>query len=669
MSQRCTRTLRNLSSAIAATACAIICTVVAPAAASAGTTSTFRVSADAHVESDQPATNFGAATRMLTDADPQSYVLVRFAVSGISGTVTSAHLRLFANNPSGDGPSVYRSSGAWTESGVTWSNRPSPTGAALGKLGAVPQDAWVDLDVTAAVTAAGTFDFLLASSSTDGSTYHSREGTYPPELVVTTEASAPAPAPAPPPPSSGATVDVTLSPASGVSGAQRVNFAVPLARGQLLDGDLVRVLSGGVELPAARRELAYHPDGSVRSVQLQVQLPLVTAGQVLQVRLNEAPTTAPLALAAVSTTLTAADGSLGPRVWALLPAAWLSASGVVGPQVADAQTTGSIKTGLGRICDYANHTIATFLPAIDTKDSWLYDRGTAMYRGYARRSDLLTLESAYRETALYRSRITGTGTATRIGVPDASDDLKYHYNQNLAIHYLLTGDDRFRDSAEDVATRVKALWSSPGYAGGSDFWTERHAGFGLLAYVWANIVTDDHGTEYQDLADAAVDAYLAMQSQYPAGWTDTSARCFAHTAAAHGETYGTWGCSPWMSAIVADALDAYATERGGTRATSARASIVKLGRMLATQRDSHGKPFYWLGIGTAADVVDPDNEHWGESAYVVAMAWHWSGRTDTALRAAADSLVTGLATYGESPYLRSFNWQCRSAVGASFYLQ
>src|SRR5690606_27127581 len=138
------------------------------------------------------------------------------------------------------------------------------------------------------------------------------------------------------------------------------------------------VLTGGAELPAARRELAYHGDGSVRSVQIQVQTGVI-ANQVLQVRLGELPTTSPLALAAVSTTLVAADGTRGPRVWARLPAAWLSASGVTGPQVPEAQTTGTLATGLGRVCDYANHTINQFLPAAGSKDSWLYDRGTAMY--------------------------------------------------------------------------------------------------------------------------------------------------------------------------------------------------------------------------------------------------------------------------------------------------
>ncbi len=321
-------------------------------------------------------------------------------------------------------------------------------------------------------------------------------------------------------------------PASGVSGTQRVNFAVPLARGKLLDGDLVRVSPAAPRSRPRAASSRTTPDGSVRSVQIQVQIPVVT-GQVLQVRLGETPTTSPLTLAAVSTTLTAADGSLGPHVWALLPAAWLAQSGVAGPQVPEALTTGSLETGLGRSCDYTSHGITTFLPVTGTKDSWLFDRGTSFYRGYARRGDFFTLETAYRETALYRNGITGTGTSTRIGVPGSSDDLKYHYNQNLAIHYLLTGDDRFRESAEGVAARVAALWPSPGYAGGGDFWTERHAGFGLLAYVWADMVTDDHGTEFRGPRRRRRHRVpLDAGACYPASWPDANARCFAHTAAA-----------------------------------------------------------------------------------------------------------------------------------------
>ncbi|HEU0030104.1 MAG TPA: DNRLRE domain-containing protein [Kofleriaceae bacterium] len=642
-----------------ATALGTVLILVGTASGSEASSATFTPTQDAQVRSDYPSTNYGSSTRLAVDGSPQVMTAMRFAVANLSGTITSAKLRVFVHDPSTNAPSVYRATGSWTESTVTWNTKPAISGGMLDDLDAVASGTWVEYDVTGGVTGNGTYDFALSGSYGDGVTYGSRESAERPQLVIDTSTSS----------TSATTVDVTLQPQSGISGTQRVNFAVPLPRAMLWDPDLVRVLASGVELPAARRELALYPDGSLRSVQLQVST-TVASGKVLQVRINEAPTTAPLSLVAVSTTLDPSDGTMGPRVWARLPASWLAASGVVGPIVTEAAVSGTALDAWDTVCDYQNHTVDQFLSLQTSKDVWLYDRGTTMYRGYARRGDQVTLESAYRETAIYRARLSGTDASTTIGVPSSSSDLKYHYTQNMAIHYLLTGDDRFREGAEDVAAKIATLWTSPGYAGGSDFWTERHAGFALLGYVWARIVTDDQAAVLDDLADDAVDAYLAMQATYPTTWTDASHRCFAHTAAAHGENYGTWGCSPWMSAILADGLDQYATERGGTRATQARAAIVKLGAILARDgRDSSGKPYYWMGIGSASDEIDPYDEHWGEPAYVVAMAWHHGGRTDASLKTAAMAMLAGLKSYGESPHMRSFNWQCRSAVAAPYFLK
>lgn len=467
----------------------------------------------------------------------------------------------------------------------------------------------------------------------------------------------------PPPAVSWKSVTVKLAPRAGISGVQRVNFAVPLARGKLKDPDRVRVLVAGAEISAGRRALARYHDGSVRSVQLQVE----TAAASLEVRLDEPPAAPPLALVDVALTLEPSDGTQGPNVWALLPANWLAGSGVAGPQITLDETK---IDAFGNVCDYDNHTIAQFLSERSNKGVWLYDRGTAMYRGHVRRGDQLTLESAYRETAIYRAGMSGTGEATRISVPDAALDLKYHYAQNLAIHYLMTGDDRFREAAEDIATRVSKLWDAFAYAGGDRFWTERHAGFALLAYVWARTVTDDQAAVLDQRAKSYVDAYLAMQATQPASWTDPDARCFAHTAAAHGEDYGTWGCSPWMSAILAEGLDAYATEVRGAGAKAAREAIVKLGKILARDGlDRTGKPYYWMGLGDIADEEDPDDEHWGEVAYVIAMAWHHGGRADASLKKTAIELLVRLHADGVSPHTRSFNWQCRAAVAAPYYLR
>jgi len=465
----------------------------------------------------------------------------------------------------------------------------------------------------------------------------------------------------------GTNVVVHLVPRAGVSGMTRVNFAVPLAPGQLSDPASVRVLVGGAETPSARRALARHLDGSVRSVQVQIDVAIAGESDAT-VEIGQAGTAGDLPMMPVADTLNPADGTAGPRVWALLPARWLSGSGVAGPQVPEADVAGTPLDAWRTLCDYAEYDVTNFIGQMADTAVWLFDRGTTAYRGYARRGDLLTLETAYRETAIYRAGITGTGTATRI--PIAPDDAKYHYTQNMAIHYLLSGDDRFREAAEAVGRRTAAVWPSPGYAGGEDFWTERSAGFGLLAFVWAMIVSDDAAAEFRGLADAAVTAHLEDQEMYPVGYADTQARCFAHSAEAHSEGFGYWGCSPWMSAILADGLDAYATERGGAQAAAARASLVKLARAIARDGlDPSGKPYYWMGVGNGMGEVDDYDEHWGEPAYVVALGWHHAGRNDSALETVARGLVAGLAENGGAPHMRSFNWQCRSAVATPFYLQ
>jgi len=470
-------------------------------------------------------------------------------------------------------------------------------------------------------------------------------------------------------PGSGATsLTVRLVPQAGVSGTEHVNFAVPFSPGALMDAAAIRVLSSGTELGARTRVLARHADGSVRSLELQLEL-AVTGETDLEVHVGEPSSAAAPSPVSVESTLVAADGTQGPRVWALLPAEWIAESGIAGPLLTEDAVRGTPLSAWSKVCDYATYDVDAFRANMTDATVWLYDRGTAFYRGYGQRGDLTTLETAYRETAIYRSGLTGSGASTTIGVPGKSDDLKYHYAQNLALHYLFTGDDRFREAAENVADKVAALWPNPGYAGGTDFWTERHAGFALLAYVWAGIVSDDRAAEFLGRADAAVDSYVDLQNSFPSGYGDAAARCFAHQADAAGEPFGYFGCSPWMSAILADALDAYATERGGDRATNARNAVVKLGRILARDgRDSAGRPYYWMGVGGQTSEADTYDEHWGESAYVVAMAYDFDGRRDAALKTAADELVTGLSTHGTAPHMRSMNWQCRSAVAAPYFL-
>lgn len=466
-------------------------------------------------------------------------------------------------------------------------------------------------------------------------------------------------------------VDVSFE-NNGASGMTRVNFALPLTEGTLSDATLVAVSVGGSEVSRASRGLGAFSDGSFRSVQLQIEIdPAVTTGATIS--LGAPATAADLPLVPVEDTLIDPDGESGPRVYTLIPASWLSASGFAGPLVPEADVTGDLDAW-NTLCDYDEFDTGTFLAegAADTRAVWLYDRGTAMVRGYARRGTLSPLASAYIETSMYRNLITGSGTSARNGLPEGSaSDPKYQYAQNLALHYLLTGDDRFRESAEDMALGMTELWPSPEYAGGDDMWTERNAGFALLAYTWAAMVSDDQSATLWAAADDAVNAYLDVQATYPIGYDDTEARCFAHHGDAHDPDEGNpyFGCSPWMSAILADGLDVYARERNGASDAQASDSLVMLGRIIAREGlDDTGNPFYWMGVDTPENAIDDYLEHIGESAYTVALAYARDGSRDTELRAVADGLVTKLKNEGEVGQLRSFNWQCRSAVMTPSFL-
>ena len=116
------------------------------------------------------------------------HTYLRFDLTGLSGPTASARLRLSCTDASPVGGLVFPTSSTWSETGITWANKPAATGGQIASLGAVEAGAWVEVDVTAAVTGTGPRSFLVTSTSTNSALYTSREGTQRPELVVTTRA-------------------------------------------------------------------------------------------------------------------------------------------------------------------------------------------------------------------------------------------------------------------------------------------------------------------------------------------------------------------------------------------------------------------------------------------------------------------------------------------------
>jgi hypothetical protein len=100
--------------------------------------------------------------------------------------VTAALLRLFVTNPSGEGGMLTAAPDGWSEATLSWDDAPGVGALVLDTAGLVFPDSWVEFDVSELVTGPGTYDFGLSSSSSNGVTYSSREGDYPPELVVFT---------------------------------------------------------------------------------------------------------------------------------------------------------------------------------------------------------------------------------------------------------------------------------------------------------------------------------------------------------------------------------------------------------------------------------------------------------------------------------------------------
>ena len=156
--------------------------------ADASTPVTFTVNpvADAWVDSSTPATNYGSATSLSADTSPASQSLLRFSVSGITAPVTGARLRVFAFSSTTNGPAVFAAGNGWTETGVTWNNKPAPVGAALDDVAGIASNSWVEYNVTPAITGNGTFSFALQPQSKDAVDFYARENAVRrPELVVT----------------------------------------------------------------------------------------------------------------------------------------------------------------------------------------------------------------------------------------------------------------------------------------------------------------------------------------------------------------------------------------------------------------------------------------------------------------------------------------------------
>ena len=232
---------------------------LAPGIAAANTTTRSPV-ADSYVNAVSPGSNYGSQNRLRVDGSPTVNSYLRFDLSGLSGEVQSATLRLYPTSAASNGISVHDvSDDSWQETALTFNNAP-PIGPAVATSGRVTADTPVALDVTSLVDTGGPVSLAVGTPGTTAIALGSREDLVrTPVLTVDT-----APGPPPDPGPSGALVaDTYVSEASpnatnGTSTRLRVDGS-PLVRSYLRFD--VSGVSGTVESATLR----LHPTSASKS--------------------------------------------------------------------------------------------------------------------------------------------------------------------------------------------------------------------------------------------------------------------------------------------------------------------------------------------------------------------------------------------------------------------
>jgi trimeric autotransporter adhesin len=156
--------------------------------AGGGQTLTFTPTDDTFIRSNAPnETNGNAVTlRAYQGATAQTDSYLKFTVTGVTGAVSSATLRLHVAQASSNGGVLYPvADTTWSESSLTWANRPLPEDTAIGSTGAVSVGQWVEIDLGSRISGNGTYSFALSGRAAPAAWYNSSEaGSSRPQLVI-----------------------------------------------------------------------------------------------------------------------------------------------------------------------------------------------------------------------------------------------------------------------------------------------------------------------------------------------------------------------------------------------------------------------------------------------------------------------------------------------------
>jgi len=366
-------------------------------------------------------------------------------------------------------------------------------------------------------------------------------------------------------------VNVTLypGPSAVVGSTTTVSFGAPFPRMALRDAGRLRAFdTGGDELPIHVRETlrwrVFPGSGthdSIRAAVVSIQIRFDDRSpRVIRLQIGSAPgVTMPAPSNPIASWVAVSDGEYPagtvrePRVYASFPTTWLSRCVLrsrtlaVGAEAEwgwfDDFQIGAAHTAVNDVPDEVVERVNYTTDA----EPWLFDRTATLFGVFARTGDVKWLRHAHRSAQFYRAHLNGAGYFDL-----KNGDLKYSYGRSLLMDYIFTGDPANIDAIERIAAAGEE-WD-PTYDLGTNFWTERHQTYALMAALSAWEATGE--AAYANRARAIADVSFELASDPVGSWQADG--CMLHGMTAHEGAGGDVPiCSPWMSALFADEIWEY----------------------------------------------------------------------------------------------------------------
>lgn len=272
-----------------------------------------------------------------------------------------------------------------------------------------------------------------------------------------------------------------------------------------------------------------------------------------------------------------------PPVFATLPPEWLGSVLIRGRTVPvssvgdfgffDEAMVGYARTAVNDVASsVADDELIDYL---SQPSPWLFDRASTLYSVYLRTGDVKWLRHAHRATEYYANHIVDGGFDLRPG------DLKYNYGRPFLIQALLLGDTQNLAKATELAITNRS-WPTA-YATSLGFWTERHTAYAILSEL--NLWQIDGNTESASRINHFIESLLSHLLVPPNGWDVDG--CLLHTVAQHeGNSIQEPTCSPWMSALLGEAIWEHYLASEDTRSLELLSSLTDYIVNFATRTES-----------------------------------------------------------------------------------